>query len=54
VASGGSIINFTSVTSPAFTAAHNVVAAVTSDTASVAIAIAGINNAVAHQDLSLI
>jgi hypothetical protein len=54
VAPGGSIINFTSVTSPAFTAAHNVLTAVTSNPASVAIAITGINNAITHQDLSLI
>ncbi|HJU10453.1 MAG TPA: DUF4214 domain-containing protein, partial [Candidatus Binataceae bacterium] len=53
-ASGGSIINYNSVTSSAFTAAHNVMVAVTNDTASVAVAITGINNAVAHQDLSLV
>jgi hypothetical protein len=51
---GGDIINFTTVTSLAFTAAHNVVAAVTTDTASVATAITGINNAIAHHDLSFI
>jgi hypothetical protein len=54
VLNGGDIINFTTVTSPAFTAAHNVVAAVTSDPASVAVAMTGINNAIGHQDLSLI
>ena len=54
LATGGNIINYTTVTQPAFTAAHNVVAAVTSAPASVAVAITGINNAVAHQDLSLI
>jgi hypothetical protein len=54
VAPGGSIINFTTVTSPAFTAAHNVLTLVTSDTASVATAITGINDAIAHHDLSFI
>ena len=51
---GGSIINYTTVTAPAFTAAHNVLTAITSDSSTVAIAITGINNAIAHQDLNLI
>lgn len=53
-ASGGSIINYTAVTDPAFTAAHNVAAAITSDPSTVTAAIIGINNAIAHQNLSLI
>ena len=52
--SGGSIINYTAVTDPAFTAAHNVEASITDDPTTESIAIAGINNAIAHQDLSLI
>jgi hypothetical protein len=51
---GGSILNFTTESGPAWNAAQTVLAAVNADPASVGIAILGINNAVAHQDLSLI
>ena len=54
MASGGSIINYTAVTDPAFTAAHTVLASITNDPSTVSVAITGINNAIAHQDLSLI
>lgn len=53
-ANGGAILDYSSVTDPAFAAAKNAVAGVTSDASTVDAAIIGINTAVAHQDLSLI
>ena len=50
----GSVINYTTESSPAWTAAQSVLAAVTTNPVTVSTAIVGINNAVAHQDLSLI
>jgi hypothetical protein len=51
---GGGILNFTSVTDPSFAAAQHVLAGITSDPSTVTVAITGINNAVAHQNLSLV
>ena len=50
----GDLVNYTTTTSPAFTKAHEVVTDVTSDTFTVIGMITGINNAIAHQDLSFI
>ena len=52
--SGGAILNFTSVTDPSFAAAQHVLAGITSDPNTVTVAITGINNAVAQQNLSLV
>lgn len=52
--SGGAILNFAHVTDPSFAAAQQVLLGITSDPHTVTVAIAGINNAVAHQDLSLV
>lgn len=46
--STGAIIDYTSVTDPAFTASHNVAASITDDPATGAVAITGINNVIAH------
>ena len=51
---GGSILDAHSVGDAAYNAAVTVLQNVTSDPSTVTIAIAGINNAVAHQDLSFI
>ena len=53
-ASGGDILNFTSVTAPSFVAAQHVLLGITSDPGTVTVAITGITNAVAHHDLSFI
>lgn len=47
------IIDYTTVTDPAFTASRNAAASITDDLTTVAVAITGINNAITHQDLSL-
>ena len=51
---GGSILDAHSVGDAAYNAAVTVIQGVTSDPTTVTVAITGINNAVAHQDLSLI
>ena len=51
---GGSILDAHSVGDAAFNAAVTVIQGVTSDPTTVTAAIIGINNAVAHQDLTLI
>jgi hypothetical protein len=51
---GGSILDAHSVGDAAYNAAVTVIQGVTSDPGTVTVAITGINNAVAHQDLTLI
>ncbi len=49
----GSILNYTTESGPAWTAAQTILADVTANPVTASTAIVGINNAVAHQDLAL-
>lgn len=53
-APGGGVLNYTTESSSAFAAAHIAVSTVTSDPSTANVAIVGIANAVAHQDLTLV